>query len=251
MALPQIAVPSYTLTQPSTGKKIQFRPFLVKEEKLLLMAQTVEDEKEAHREAVKAIKEIISNCCTGLDDIDSLPLYDLEYIFLQLRAKSVGEVATPSVMCPKCQNPVQLSIDLTKIKLKTPKKLEYDVQLTPDVGVKMRHPSFEVFELRLLDQDMTIEKLFEVLIDCIECIYDKNEIYSTKDYSRSEIMTFLESLTQQQFEKLQAFFESVPRLEHKVKFTCKNLVSVPGEEEKTPCNHEGEVVLSTVNDFFG
>ena len=250
MALPLIVTPQYTLEQPSTGKQITYRPFLVKEEKLLLMAAEIEDERESQREAIKAIKQVIENCCDELDDIDSLPLFDLEYIFLQLRAKSVGEVVEPTISCPDCGSPIKLKIDLSKVKVTKPATTKFDIRLTDTIGVKMKYPSFEVFQSRLLGKDFSLEQVFDVMIDCIECIYTADEVHSLKDYTREEATEFLDSLTQDQFNKIQEFFENIPRVEHKVKYTCKHKVRT-GDTTSEACGHKGEIVLNTVNDFFG
>lgn len=250
MPLPTIATPTYTLVQPSTGKEISYRPFLVKEEKLLLMATQIDDETEAAREAVKAIKQIIQNCCEGLENIDTLPLFDLEYIFLQLRARSVGEVVEPSITCPECEQPIKLKVDVSKIEVTKPKGHKFDIRLTDSVGVKMKYPSFDVFQRRLVGKEFSVQQLFDVLIDCIECIYTEDEVHNIRDYGRDEVVTFLESLNQDQFQKLQDYFETIPRIEHTVKYTCKNKVRT-GEDTSETCGHKGEVKLSTINDFFG
>ena len=250
MPLPIIATPTYTLEQPSTGKQISFRPFLVKEEKLLLMATEIEDENEAAHEAVKAIKQIIENCCEGLDNIDDLPLFDLEYIFLQLRAKSVGEVVEPEIICSECEGRIKLKIDVSKIKVTKPEGHKFDMKITDEVGVKMKYPSFDLFQRRMVGSEFTVDQLFDILIDCIECIYTEEEVHKIDDYSRAEVITFLESLSQEQFKKLQDFFETIPRVEHVAKYTCKNKVRT-GDTTSERCGHKGEVVLSTLNDFFG
>ena len=248
MALPTIVTPIYTLEQPSTGKEISYRPFLVKEEKLLLMAAQVEDEQESAREAVKAIKQIIQNCCEGLDDIQHLHLFDLEYIFLQLRAASVGEIVEPTIICSKCEQPIKLKIDVSKIKVIKPEGHKFDIRLTETVGVKMKYPSFDVFQHRMVGKELNIEQVFDILIDCIECIYTDEEVHAVKDYKREEVVTFLESLNQEQFAKLEHFFETIPRVEHTVKYTCKNKVQT--EDANEPCGHKGQITLSTINDFF-
>lgn len=250
MTLPIIATPTYTMIQPSTGKQISFRPFLVKEEKILLMAAEEDDPKEAQRESVKAIKEVIQNCCTGLDSIDNLPLFDLEYIFLQLRSKSVGEIVRPEIKCTECGETIKLKIDLSKVQVIKPEGHKFDIRIDENVRVKMRYPSFAVFETRLAGgEDISIEKMFDVLIDCIESIYTDEEIFSSKDYTRQDMMNFLDSLTQEQFQKIQDFFETSPRLEHTAKYTCKNKVRTGDTTSKT-CGHKGQIVLNTVLDFF-
>lgn len=250
MPLPIIATPTYTLDLPSTGKQISFRPFLVKEEKLLLMAAQSDNEAEATEEGVKAIKQIILNCCEGLGDINELPLFDLEYIFLQLRARSVGEIVEPLVTCSKCKQPIKLKIDVSKITVTKPKGHKTDIRLTDKVGVKMQYPSFDIFQRRVSNEDFDVEQLFDILIDCIECIYTEEEVHKVSDYTREEISEFLESLSQDQFQKIQDFFDTIPRVEHTVKFTCKYKVPT-GEGTTTTCGNKGEITLSSINDFFG
>lgn len=250
MALPTIVTPRYTLEQPSTGKQLSFRPFLVKEEKLLLLAAQADDEAEAQLEAVRAIKQVIQNCCEDLKNIEGLPLFDLEYIFLQLRAKSIGEVVEPVIPCPDCGKSIKLKVNLADVKVVKPAGNKFDIRLSDDIGVKMKYPSFDVFQSRLVGQDFTIEQVFNVLIDCIECIYTSEEVHAVKDYNRQEVADFLDSLTQEQFGKIQDFFETIPRVEHKVKYTCKNKVRT-GDVTSGSCGHKGEIVLNSVNDFFG
>ncbi len=250
MALPTIVTPRYTLEQPSTGKQLSYRPFLVKEEKLLLLAAQSDDENEAQLEAVKAIKQVIENCCEDLGNIEDLPLFDLEYIFLQLRAKSIGETVEPVIPCPECGKPIKLKVNLANVKVVKPAGNNFDIRLSNDIGVKMKYPSFNVFQSRLVGQDFTMEQVFDVLIDCIECIYTSEEVHAVKDYNRQEVADFLDSLTQEQFSKIQNFFETIPRVEHTAKYTCKNKVET-GDDTSKPCGYKGEIVMNSVNDFFG
>lgn len=245
MSLPTIVAPTYTLVQPSTGKPITFRPFLVKEEKILLMAVEAEDP----QETIRAIKSIITNCCQGLGEVDDIPLFDLEYIFLQLRGKSVGEIAEPVVKCSKCEKSVKLRIDLTKVAIHRTEGHTRDIKLTNEIGVKMRYPGFSAMALKFVQNDPSVEQLFDSIAECIESVYDTQQQYPAKDFSKEDIRGFLESLTQSQFEKIQAFFETSPTLKHKVDYVCQNKVKAESGEESV-CNHKGQVVLSTVNDFF-
>lgn len=249
MPLPLIATPTYTLIQPSTGKQISFRPFLVKEEKILLMAAQAVEDQESQREIVNAIQQIIQNCCEGLGDVDRLPLFDLEYIFLQLRSKSVGETIEPEIRCPNCKLPVKIKVDLSKVQVIKPTGHETDIRITNEVGVKMKYPSFEVFQTRLLEENVTIDRVFDVLVDCIDSIYTKDQVHKAKDYSRKELMDFLESLSQEQFQRLQKFFETSPRLEHTANYSCPNQVEKEGSTPE-PCGYKGQIVLRTLTDFF-
>lgn len=243
MTLPTIATPQYSLVQPSTGKQISYRPFLVKEEKILLIAA----ESNETSEFIHAIKQVIASCCTGLDNIDQLPLFDLEYIFLQLRAKSMGEMSEPMISCPQCDQPIKLKIDVSKVKVTKPKDHSLDIRLSEEVGVKMRYPSFELFSSSLLGEDWTVEQAFNAIIGCIDVIYDKDQQHKVSENTRENVAAFVDNLPQECFAKLQGFFDTMPRLEHTVSYTCKN--KVPDNESVT-CGHSGKIVLSGVNDFF-
>jgi len=244
MALPTIATPTYTLKVPSTNKSISYRPFLVKEEKILLMAMESKEDKDM----ADALRQIINNCVsTAGFDVTTLAVFDLEFIFLNLRAKSVGEVAEPVVKCTNedCDEDITLSVDLTKVKIKKDRKHKKDIPLTDNIGVIMKYPDLDVVakyeplmgEAAAAESSQT-EALFGMIRESIETIWDGEELHSTKDYTMEEIDTFINSLDTKSFEKIQQFFETMPRLEHKVKHKCEK------------CETEGESILTGLQDFF-
>lgn len=218
MALPIINAAVYELTIPSTKKKIKYRPFLVKEEKALLIAQQSEDEKVMFN----TVKEIIKSCTLDKVEVDKLSLFDIEYIFLQLRTKSVGEISTLVFSCKNCNDPkakVQLEIDLSKIEVKHSEEHKTDIDLFGDIGVRMKYPSLSIAG-RMGKGETSVDDIFEVITECIDCIYDGDDIYPAKDSTKQELEDFINNLTQEQFGKIQKFFETMPVLQHEVEFDC-------------------------------
>jgi len=240
MALPTIATPTYTLKVPSTNKSITYRPFLVKEEKILLMAM----ESEQEQDMADALRQIIGNCVTTANfDAHTLAVFDLEYIFLNLRAKSVGEIAEPTIKCPECDEEVKLKVDLTKVKVKKDRKHKSEIPLSENIGVTMRYPDIVdllAMESELKEGETEVDRTFTMILNSIENIWDENSVYPSKDHSEDELNAFLESLSTEHFEKIQQFYDTMPRLEHKIKYKCSS-------EE---CKHEDEMVLRGLQDFF-
>ena len=240
MALPTIATPTYTLKVPSTNKSITYRPFLVKEEKILLMAM----ESEQEQDMADALRQIITNCVsTAGFDAHTLAVFDLEYIFLNLRAKSVGEIAEPTIKCPECDTEIILKVDLTKVKVKKDRKHKNEIPLSENIGVTMQYPDIVdllAMESELKEGETEVDRTFTMIMNSIDNIWDEDSVYSAKDHTEEEIITFLESLTTDHFEKIQTFYDTMPRLEHKIKYKC--------DAEK--CKHEDEMVLRGLQDFF-
>jgi hypothetical protein len=219
MALPINATPKYKLTIPSLKKSVSFRPFLVKEEKALLLAQQSEDS----QVMLETIKSVISSCIIDKVDVDSLALFDVEYIFAQLRAKSVGEIVELILKCDDCTDKkasVQLQLDLTKLQVNFPTDHEKTIPLFNDVGVIMRYPSLDLFKKMENMDSSNIESVFDIICHSIEAVYDTKEIFYTKDQTMEEVREFVNNLTQEQFKKLQKFFETMPKLEEKVNYKC-------------------------------
>ena len=218
MTLPRINVPEYSLVVPSTDEEIKFRPFLVKEEKLLLMAQETGDEMSLYN----AIKNLIKNCCFEKVDTDNLPLFDIEYIFLQIRAKSVGEVAQIQITCPDDEvTIVPTDVDLTKIKVQMGDDHNARIQLTDDIGLLMTYPNLAtVLTMQNKDEEISgADAMFKMIQDCMYQIWQGEETFDVVDYSDVDKKTFLESLNHQQFDKIQKFFETMPTLKHEVEIT--------------------------------
>lgn len=218
MALPILNAPVYELTIPSLKKTVKYRPFLVKEEKALMMAQQSEDEKVM----LNTTKEVIKSCILDKIDADNLALFDIEYIFLQLRSKSVGEISELIFSCNQCKDPkakFKYSLDITKLEVQFDKEHKATIELFDGVGIKMKYPSFALAN-KIKTNENSVESIFEVIISCIDSIYDQEQVYPAIDHKKEELEEFINNLTQDQFTKVQQFFETMPKLEHRVKWTC-------------------------------
>ena len=239
MGLPKIAVPEYNLTLPSNGKEIKYRPFLVKEEKILLIAMESEDEKQI----MEATKSVIKNCVFGEIEVEKMATIDIEYLFLWLRGKSKGEQIELKYNCPKCETPVPLVFDIEAVKVSKGKDHTNKIQLTDTIGVVLKYPSLGM-QVELDKIDNEVVKIFKSITSCIDYIYDNETMYSTKDHTENDIQEFIDSLNDSQFEKLVSFFDTMPKLKHDVEFKCKN------KKNKKVCNHEETIVLEGIQSFF-
>ena len=218
MTLPKINTPEYRLNVPSTDEEIRYRPFLVKEEKVLLVAQETGTDKATY----EAIRTIIKNCTLDEIDIDKLHLFDMEYIFLNIRAKSVGEIAKLKVKCPDDEKTeVEVEVDLSKIQVEMNKDHDARIKLTDDIGVLMAYPNFGTVTNQSIEtpKGQETEKLFDMISDCMYQIWHGEETYDVIDYSKKERKAFLDSLNHQQFEQLQNFFETMPTLKKDIEVT--------------------------------
>ena len=233
MSLPKINTPEYRLTIPSTDEEIKFRPFLVQEEKLLLIAQQTGDQTATY----DAIRRLIENCCFGQLDIERMPLFDMEYIFINIRAKSVGEIADLKVTCPDDgKTQVDIQVDLTKINVEISEEHSAQIKLNDEISFLMAYP-----HMGMMTQGQgkdNIEAMFDLICDCMYQIYYGEEIYDCLDYTQKEKMDFLNSLTHDQFEKIQKFFDTMPKLKHDVE------VVNPKTKKKSTVELEG------INSFF-
>ena len=219
MALPVINVPTYSVTVPSTKEKETFRPFLVKEEKILLLAL-----EEGGDEAIaRAIKQIINNCTFEKVEVESLATFDLEYIFLRIRAKSVGETAKVQVLCEDDgETYVETEVDLEKIEVDFPKGHTNKVKLTDDIGVILNYPDMAEMYKGIQEGQTAIDFSLNMMSKSIQQVVEGETVHERIDFSDKELFTFLESLTTDQFGKLQNFFETMPRLSHTVEVTNPN-----------------------------
>lgn len=219
MPLPKLVTPEYELTLPTTKETIKYRPFLVKEEKILIMAMETEDQKQM----INAVKTIIKNCTTLKRKVDDLPTFEIEYIFLKIRSKSVGEVSSITLTCPDDGvSEVSVDINLDEIELEIPKDHVNKIMIDDKVGVIMKYPSLDTFVKSNFTTDATAETAFDLTASCIDQIYTEDEVWETKDVPKKEIMEFIESMDNKQFQKLQAFFETMPKLEKTVKVLNPN-----------------------------
>ena len=237
MALPKVVLPTYELELPSNGKKLKYRPFVVKEEKLLLLALETNDEKEIE----KAVKNLLKGCVLSRIKVEDLPVFDLEYIFLNIRSVSVGSEVEMKVVC-KDDNKTEVAynLDLTEVKVTKPPKYDPKIMLTDDMGVIMKHAGWSEFITgSVMGSAPTADGIVELVAGCVDQIFDKEDVYDSSTTSKKEFTEFIEGLTNTQFEKLQDFFASSPRMEHK--FSVKN----PNTGEMS------EFVITGLANFFG
>jgi hypothetical protein len=215
MALPQINAPIHELTIPSTKKKIKYRPFMVKEEKILLLALESEDQ----QEITNAIIQIISNCVQSKIDLDNLSTFDVEYVFLNVRAKSVGEMLEFSITCPDDgETQVEVEINIDDIKVSNPKGHTDIVDLENGYFIKMKYPTMKyIMEKNPDDKKSLIDSTFEYAVECVDSIYNDEESWESADSSKKEISEFVEQLNSKQYQKVQNFFTTMPKLTHTVK----------------------------------
>ena len=210
--------PLYKVEIPSTGKQVSFRPFLVREEKALLLAQQSED----IDVMIATLKEIIKNCIKDDVDPNKLAIFDIEYLFTQIRAKSVGEFAELIFTCNHCdneKNKVKIQIDLTKIPIIRNENHSNKIPLFGETGVIMRYPNMDTFR-KVDGKTEDINSVMEVVIDCIEMIYSGDEIFYAKDQTRAELEEFVMNLTKEQFDKIESFFVNVPKFKKVIEFDC-------------------------------
>ena len=211
MPLPKLSIPEYELEMPITGKKVAYRPFLVKEEKLLYLAMESQDNKQM----VKAVKTIIKNCTDLKTGVDKLATFEIEYIFLRIRAKAVGEISEFKITAPddeKTSIPVQ--IPLEEVEVQVPDGHDKKIKLDDKIGIVMKYPSLDAFIQQNMSENPTVDDIFEMAAKCIDQVYDEEEVYDS--FSHKEALEFLENLNSDQFAKIQAFFETMPKLSHTI-----------------------------------
>ncbi len=220
MPLPTLSVPTYELVLPSTGKKVKYRPFLVKEEKVLLLAMESEDEKEIER----AVKQTLTACIqTRGVKVENLASFDLEFLFLKIRSVSAGEDIKMKVICQDDnETQVTVSLNIDSIEVTKPEGHDRKIMLNEDTGLMMKYPGFKQFvDLTLLNKDLdSTEDIFNLIADCIDQVFKGEEVWDIRDMKRNEVVRFLGNMTQQQFELVQGFFETMPTLRHE--FTATN-----------------------------
>ena len=216
MPLPKISTPTYELELPSTGKTIKFRPFLVKEEKLLVLALESDDSKEI----TNAIKAVLKDCIqTRGVKVDTLPTFDIEYLFLNIRGKSVGEDIEVSVLCPddgETYAEVQISID--DIKVTRDKNHSTQIKIDDNLMMEMKYPSLDQFVKSNFEfsNDNQVDQSFELIASCIDKVYSADEAWTTDDFTKKEVMEFLEQMNSSQFKEIESFFSTMPKLSHEV-----------------------------------
>ena len=211
MPLPKLSIPEYELEMPITGKKVSYRPFLVKEEKLLYLAMESQDNKQM----VKAVKTIIKNCTNLKSNVDKLATFEIEYIFLRIRAKAVGEISEFKMTAPDDEKTqIEVQVPLEQVEVQVPEGHTKKILLDGNVGVIMKYPSLDAFIQQNMSDNPTVEDIFELAAGCIDQVYDAEEVYDS--FSHKEALDFLENLNSDQFAKIQAFFETMPKLSHTI-----------------------------------
>jgi len=217
MALPKLGYPTYELELPSTGKTLKYRPFLVKEEKVLLMALEAKDEKQI----INAVKDLIKNCVITRIKVDTLPSFDLEYLFLKIRGASIGENITLTVTClDDNETQVETNININDVEIFKPEGHDSKIMFDDKTGIVMRYPSMKEFvDKEFLQKEMKTEDVYGFIADSIDQIFDDEEVYDSSTTTKKEFRTFVDSLTTSQFGKIQKFYETAPKLSHTFKVT--------------------------------
>jgi hypothetical protein len=241
--LPKIDTPIYEVKLISTGKVVQFRPFLVKEQKLFLM-NTENDDVES---TIKVIRQVLKNCVLSDIDIDALPVFDLEYLFMHLRARSVSEVVNLKYKCnntikddkggdKECGTVNELSFNVLEIQPTINEKHTKKFQLTDKIGIVMKYPTFEIMQKASGKEDSDI--IMDLIYNSIEQVYDEDTVYHMKDNTKDEIIEFVDNLQQKDLENIRNFFDTMPKLQKKIEYKCKK------------CDYQENIVLEGVQSFF-
>ena len=237
MPLPTIETPTYELKLPSSNKKIKYRPFLVKEEKILIIAL----ESKNQSEITNAVTDVLKKCIlTKGVDVDSLPTFDIEYVFLNIRGKSIGEDIKMTVTCPddkKTQVPTMINIDDIKVQINDDHSP--DIKLDDQYSMRMKYPSMDEFiKTNFATGDVNVDDTFQLISSCIDQVYSEDESWTAADCTKKELNEFIESLNSKQFKDVEKFFETMPKLSHTIKVT--------NPETKV----ENEIVLEGLQSFF-
>ena len=240
MALPKLNVPVYEAILPSTEKVIKYRPFLVKEEKILLTALEADETKALS----SAVRQIVNNCVQGELDVDKLPTFDIEYLFLRLRAKSVGEKVTVGLKpwgCPNnegklCENTTEIEINLEEVKVDKKKAPSPKIMLDDKIGIKMKYPNIDTINLTGTTSEAAG---MDVIKGCVDMIFTEEDTHERDSFTDEELDEFIDSLNSQQFKLVKDFFDNMPVLKHTVKYKCNT------------CGEKKETILQGLNSFFG
>ena len=230
MSLPKVNAPEYTLELPSTDEEILYRPFLVKEEKVLLTAM----EDGSQTALMNAIKTILKNCIQGKVNVDRLPLFDIEYLFLKLRSKSIGEISEIGLKCTTegCDCVTQISINMDEIEVTKPEGHNRKIMISDDIGVMMSYPVIKT-------SGITEEDGLEIVKDCIEMVFTEEETHERDSFTKKELDEFIDSMDSKQFAKIKEFFDTMPKLQHTINYKCEK------------CGEDKEITLQGLDSFFG
>lgn len=229
MALPKLETPTYELVLPSANKKILYRPFLVKEYKILLTALEADS-----TEVNRIVTELVDACTFKKLDLTELSNFDIELLFLNIRAKSIGEIANLTVKCKNCENSMDYQLDVTKASVKTDPAHSNKIQISPNMGIEMRYPRFE--EMIDIYQNFNNDKIVTLLGKCIKSVYTDEQYYD--NYTEEELAEFINSFSKEQFERIEEFFLTMPRVTQEIVKTCDK------------CGHENNITLEGLQNFF-
>ena len=227
------STPKYQTKIPSTGKTVWFRPFIVKEEKILLMAQETGNESEVY----KGIVEIVNNCYDGIEDVGEMPIFDLEYLFLKLRSKSVQEFVTPILECPHTKENIKLNINLDDIVVKKFKEHKNNLKISDELIIQMKYPNINLF-IDSNVENMQLMDFYDLAVSCIDYIETKDSRLMASETPKEELKEFVDGMNKTQFDQIIQFFATMPRIEHEVKYETSDGV-------------ERFVILKGIKDFFG
>jgi hypothetical protein len=242
--LPKIDVPIYNVKLLSNGKNLRFRPFTVKEEKLFLMANENED----LDNVVDTIKQILNNCVLDDFQVDSLPLFDIEHLFLNIRARSISEVVNLKYKCnnnildeetkeeKKCNNVVEIDLNILEVEPEKQEGHTNKIEITEKMGVVMKYPSFET--IKKFDIENEADSIIKITVNCIDYVYDSDSIYYAKDSTEEELIEFVESMQAKDLEKIKTFFDTMPKMKRDIDFKCNK------------CGHEEKIELEGIQNFF-
>lgn len=232
--LPRPSAPIYTLTIPSTQKQVRYRPFLMSDVKSLLLAQMSSNPEIM----INTLRQIIKSCIIDPIDVDSLATFDIEKIFCMLRAKSVEENVSLLITCEKCEEKTKMNFDITQIDVKFADDHKKTFILYDNVGVSMKYPNYEtVLKMQTIKKD-DLDSSFDIMVDCVDYIYDDKQMYSASETTREELLEFFYNLTQDQMQKVEHFFETMPTFKHDLHFVCPK------------CTHESTVTIEGIQNFF-
>ena len=238
MALPMSNTPVYNLEIPSSGKQINYRPFLIKDEKALMIAQQSEDS----QVMIDTLRDVIKSCIKEQDfNVSELATFDIEYIFTQIRAKSVGERVELFLKCDTCEDDkavTQVNIDLTQLQVEKHPDHTRKIALYDDVGIALKYPTLELIKRLENINTNNIEQMFGIVVECIDYVYTNDEVFYAKEQTKDELLEFLNNMTSDQFAKVQSFFETMPRLKKEISYDCP------------VCGKHHDKVLEGLNSFF-
>jgi len=232
MGLPKIDVPVYEIQLASNDARVIYRPFLVKEKKILMVAAESKEPDAAYL----AIKQIVNNCTFGKVDVESLALFDLQYLFLKIRSKSIGEIAEFKFECPSCKEDINCSINFDTIEITKSPEHNRKIMITDKIGIMMKYPNIGID--KILENSSGQELDTKILMSCIDYVFDENEVYYAKDTPAGELESLIDNLTEQQMKKIEKFFDTLPKLEHNIEYQCSK------------CQHRGDYLVQDLYGFF-